>query len=366
MKIVNFLDFIKDSKKLTSLDFYRCNDELYNFLNLESYDSEFTCSIDLGLIFLSQKDEGVYVVIDGMKRLLSLSLLLHAICECYKKTTSQNEKAIKTIRSKYLIFNKKMRIILKEKDAIVYEKIINGERLSDSEKKSYIFKLLHQIWSQIKNNSLKAADIFKVLQKTEVTLVNIDELDDISYRKLFLKINEKRNINQLDLISSYAKEKGFNDEWEKMISGYFLSKNETINFLKDYFITKFNYKTIEENHLYTLFTEYVESMHKYFSYSNIITKIQTSAFLYSNLLNVNLPNKELNKAFIKIKKMSGEDTYAYILEVFEDFNQGNLSEDTFLEILNTIIEYLINRNKTDNKVTFNELVKYLNAFLSCK
>ena len=63
---------------------------------------------------------------------------------------------------------------------------------------------------------------------------------------------------------------------------------------------------------------------------------------------------------------SGEDTFAYILDVYEDYVDNNISESTFVEILNTIDEYLRNRKNTDNDIEFNELIRYLNAFITCK
>ena len=63
---------------------------------------------------------------------------------------------------------------------------------------------------------------------------------------------------------------------------------------------------------------------------------------------------------------NGEDTYAYLLNIYEDYKENNLSESTFLEILFTIDDYLKNRVKTPNNVGFNELIQYLNAFITCK
>ena len=62
----------------------------------------------------------------------------------------------------------------------------------------------------------------------------------------------------------------------------------------------------------------------------------------------------------------GEDTFAYLLCIYEDYVDGNITEATFLEILQTIDEYLKNRSKTPNAVSFNELIEYLNAFITCK
>ena len=98
----------------------------------------------------------------------------------------------------------------------------------------------------------------------------------------------------------------------------------------------------------------------------LISKIKTSARLYFDILNVDIKNEALKKALIQIKMHKGEDTYAYILNIYQDYLDNNISETTFLEILQTIDEYLKNRLRTPNNVTFNELINYLNTFITCK
>ena len=75
---------------LYALDFARCNRDLVNFLDLMVEDEQFTRSIDLGIIYVSVKDDGKIIIVDGLSRIVSLSLLLHAICECYKKLSGLN------------------------------------------------------------------------------------------------------------------------------------------------------------------------------------------------------------------------------------------------------------------------------------
>ena len=91
-----------------------------------------------------------------------------------------------------------------------------------------------------------------------------------------------------------------------------------------------------------------------------------SAALYYNIINVNVQNDDIKQALIRIKMHSGEDTYAYILNIYEDFYDNNISETTFIEILNTIDEYLKNRLESGKNIEFNELIQYLNAFITCK
>ena len=188
MKVVNLLEFLNKAKDLYTLNYAMCDNELVNFLDLMVEDEQFTQKIDLGIMFVNQKSLDQFVIVDGLNRILSLSLLLHAVCECYKKTTAQNDKAIKTIRKKYLLGKNTSKLRLNEKDAIIYNKIINGERLSGHEKKSKIFILLHNFWSQIKEENLQAASIFSMLKKIFVTVV---ETEGVSKRNIYYKLNEK-------------------------------------------------------------------------------------------------------------------------------------------------------------------------------
>ena len=363
MRVENLLEFINNARELRALDYAKCSSELVNFLDLMTEDEQFTQKIDLGIIFVNQKSIDQYTIVDGLNRILSLSLLLHAVCECYKKTTEQNEKAIKTIRKKYLLSGSKMKLRLNPADAEIYSKIINGERLSGHEKAHPMFVLLHNFWTQIKEEKLLAAKIFTMLKKICVTVV---ETDNVSNRNLYYKLNSSRNLNQIDLIEDYLKENGIVKEWEVIRKSYFPNNDDIIRFLKDFFVTKFNYKKFSSERLYESFVNYFETMMQYMPEDTLMAKIKRAAALYYNILNVNFNSDELKNAFIKIKLHSGEDTYAYILDVYEDYVENNLSETTFVEILTTIDEYLKNREKTGNNIEFNELIQYLNAFITCK
>ena len=296
---------------------------------------------------------------------MSLSLLLHAICECYKKTSKRNDKAIETIRSKYLFSGaSKVKMHLHGEDADLYSKIINGERLSGYEKSRPMFILLHNFWSQIKKEKLQASNIFKMLQKINVVLV---DTEDVSMRDMYYRLNKtNRKLNQITLIDSYLEEKGVLTQWEDIKNLFTLEKNDISLFLKDFFITKFNYKTFSQDRLYESFVNYFETLTQYQKKDVLMSNVKRSAFLYSNILNVNFKNEDIRHAFINIKRHNGIDTYAYILNVYEDYYTGNISESIFLEILNTIDEYLKNREASGKNIDFNELVQYLNALISFK
>lgn len=364
MEVVNLLKFLNNVHDLYTLDVSRCNREMVNFLDLMIEDEQFTRSIDLGLVYLHQRTMDQYTIVDGLSRIVSLSLLLHAICECYKQTTSQNEKAIKTIRSKYLFSGSKLKLHLQEEDAEIYSKIINGERLSGKEKSTPMFILLHNFWTQIKEEKLQAGSIFKMLQKINIVLVDTDE---VSKRDLYYRLNKNnRKINQITLIDNYLKENGVLEVWDEIKSSYCVEKDDIILFLRDFFLTKFNYKKFNPERLYESFVNYFETMMLYVSEDVLMNNIKRSAMLYYNMLNVNFKNEDIRHAFINIKRHNGVDTYPYILNVYEDYYTGNITESIFLEILGTIDEYLKNRMVSGKNIDFNELVQYLNSLISFK
>lgn len=365
MKTVNLLKFLNNASDLYTLNFAKCNRELVNFLDLIADDEQFTRSIDLGIIYVHQRSIDQYTIVDGLSRIVSLSLLLHAICECYKKTSSQNDKAIKTIRSKYL-FSKgsKYKLHLNLEDMDLYYKIISGERLSGQEKAKPMFVLLHNFWLQIKEEKLQASNIFKMLQKINVVLV---ETDSVSKRDLYYNLNKKnRKINQIALIEHFLNENGVLNIWDDIKSSYFVEKNDVVLFLKDFLITKFNYKKFTSERLYECFINYFETMMQYMSEDTILSSIKRSAMLYYNMLYVNFKNDDIRRIFINIKRHNGIDTYPYILNVYEDFYTGSITESIFIELLSTIDEYLKNRQNSGKNIDFNELVQYLNAIISFK
>lgn len=362
MEVINLLDFLSSVQRLYTLEYASCDGDLLNFLDLMIEDEQFTSNIDLGLVFLSQKGYAQYTIVDGLGRILSLSLLLHAVCECYKKTSQKNEKAIQTIRKSYLFSGSNLKLQLGGRDSEIYSKIINGERLSGHEKSTPMFRLLHNFWTQIKEEKLQAAKIFTMLKKVNITVI---DTGNVSSRNLYCKLNISRNFNQLALIKNYLEEKKCLKLWEDL-NQIFDSTRDLKLFFKDYFVTKFNYKKFEESRLYENFVNYFDTMLSYLKPDVLSEKILHSAKLYHDILYVEFSSIDVKRAFIQIKKHGGEDTYAYILEVYDDYIENNLTEETFIEILNTISEYLKNRNINQNNVEFNELIKYLNAFITCK
>ena len=274
----------------------------FNVLDLLSEEEQFLQKIDLGIIYLQQSTMDNVVIIDGVQRILSVSLLLHAICECYKKTSIKNDKAIDYIKKNYLKSADKMRLRLHSEEHIIYEKIVNGERLSGKEKKSSVFLMLHKMWTQIKEEQLQASDILNMLNKTSVTIV---EVEDVVLRDLYYSLNkEYKNLNQIALIEDYLKSFNLENQWKELISVFSSVEFDLLLFLKDFFVTKFNFNQYSENKIYDYFVNYFETMLQYLSKEEIISKVINLAKLYKDIINVNFSDEDIKRMFINSLKLT--------------------------------------------------------------
>ena len=364
MEIINLLVLLNSVKSIHTLSYAESTFGTIDYLNIISKDEMFIKKIDLGVMFIKQQNLEQFKVIDGFGRLLSLSLLLHAVCECYKKTSQKNDKAIENIRTKYLLNGNTTKLKFSPENQKIYDKIIFGERLSGREKETPMFQILHNFWLKIKEEKLQAAKIFESLSKIYVSLVDVENFNE---RDLYYSLNKNnRLLNQKLLIENFITEVGVTNSWSTFKKVLKNNKISSGDFFKDFFITKLNSREYNPDNLYEIFINYYNTMIQYIPKDEFIDKIKHIAELYSDIININFDNENIKRLMIKIKMHNGDDTYAYLLNIYEDYSANLISETTFLEILSTIDEYLVNRLKTPNNVDFNELITYLNTFIVCK
>lgn len=98
VKTLNLLDILNKSQVLYSTDYsgeYQAPADLLENI-LENSGSEEP--IFNGIMFLQKTSSRSYLVVDGIKRIIQFSLLLHALCECYKLTNEKNNHAIELIK----------------------------------------------------------------------------------------------------------------------------------------------------------------------------------------------------------------------------------------------------------------------------
>lgn len=344
-KTLNLSEILHKTQTFYSSDFssdYIMSADLLEML-IENIDTEEP--LFYGIISLQKSQNNSYIVIDGLNRIISLSLLLHAICECYKLTNKKNEHAIELIKKRYLFNDLGTKIQLRNFDKIVYEKIVNYEKMNSEEKSHAMFEVLHTFWAKIKMNNLSAVELFNQIKKIQV-FVNIFDKSDIDKRDIYQHLNcNNPNLNQIKLISSFIKEKtkeGF-AIWQEILE---LFKKADMDLKFKYFI--FDFLSIQKNGVIPKDNEIYLSFKKY--YLKMINAGQKPEIFFASLKNTagyyikiskaEFENKDIATRIETIKNSNMYETFPYLLEVTEDYENNRITAETFCQLLDNVILFI--------------------------
>lgn len=346
---VNLLELLNDTQALYSTNFFGEFEVPADLLELILENFQFNKPIFNGILFLQKHptENQSYIVVDGMKRLLTLSLLLYSICECFKNTSKKNELAIKLIKQRYLFNENKPKIQLFGYEKQIYEKLITHQEMDNEEKNHPMFKILHEFWAKIKMNNLVASKLFNTIKRL-TGLVCVYEKCKFDNRELYQSLNcNNQNIGELLLINDFIKDNANSkeevDAWFNIVE-MFKEADMTRKiryFLCDYLTIQRNGIIPKLNELYTSFKNYYKKMIKSGIKPEAIFKIiETSAKYYIKISTANFENPTIKDKIMTIKENNMYETFPYLLEVMEDYESDRITTETFSEILNNLILFI--------------------------
>lgn len=352
MKNLTVLEFLIEFKNIyTPLFNTEYNFSYKNLLNEIIINKDATSPINLGVITYQKQGVEDCLLIDGTQRIISFSLLLYALCECYKKTSYKNEESINKIHSRYLFSENKTKLQLPEELQFIYSKIINQEKLSDLEKKHPMFEMLHNFWEAIKIDKLAASTLFKEISGLRM-LIEESEETVFNPRDLYCLLNlQTKKLNETELISHYLWEVCQKDIniWLDFIELFRKVQIEQCMevFLRDFLTIYFKGNVPADNEIYLNFKKYYEQMIKYQTSEEVLKKIKKYATYYIKIIQADFEQFEVKKQITLINETHEYNIYPYLLEVLEDFENKKMDEKIFIEILTTINEFL--RKKQEEK-----------------
>ena len=365
---LNLLDILHKSQVLYSTDysgeFQAPADLLETVLENEGTQEPI---ID-GIMFLQRTSSRSFMVVDGIKRIIQFSLLLHALCECYKLTNEKNIHAIELIKKRYLFYGQHTKIHLHGYEKIIYEKLVKYEKMTEQEKEHPMFKTLHEYWAKIKMNNISAVKLFDEIKKIKV-IACVIENNDIDNRDIYQYLNcNNPNIEELILINHFINENVKNDDtklWYSIIEKFKNANltNQFKNFLKNYLTIQKNGIIPQDNELYLSFKRYyLKLTNSNVSSKNMFENIEKFANYYLKILNADFENTEIKNLITTINTNHMHETYPYLLEVIEDYSNGNITEETLIQLLHTVINFIEEQRNKDfvSTIDFEKLSQEIN------
>lgn len=361
---VGLLDFLSKVNHISVLncssDFEYVKDIFDVIFRGKYHDSE----IDLGIIYVKKNSDKEYIIIDGKRRILALSLLLSAIAEYHSNISPTVSVLANQINLRYLKYTNDPKLSLFGLEKTVYEKIINKEPLSYNEKQTELYITYDMLLQNIKNLDFDIDQFYDLIIRVKVNIIFIDEFSD---RDIFYTINKDlRQLNQLMLIKSYLAESHHSEIVDNLYFFFNYKIDLFLGFLKAYLSPKFSTLIEDDNQIYDYFVKYIENIKKYQNFEEIILGFTRTAKIYRKMNSADYRDPDVKNMFIKIISSEGRDMFAYLLELCEDYENGYLPKESFIEvgnILNTFLQERMNSSKLQDNFDFSILANELNKVI---
>jgi len=376
--IINILEILKSAKTLHSLGF----SSGYNFdkKNADEYFQELIQNVHpstpvfAGIIIIeASNDSDEYKIIDGLQRITTLCLLLSALCEVYKGASEKNEDARHKILTRYLSNKTGVKLQLKGQDKKAYTKIVYGEELTKKESQTNLFQSYERFFEQIIEKKISATKLFNIISRIQFMVVLTDPAK-VPTRELYQSLNrDKDDLSQIKLITNFILQKSgpAGQIWISVVRSYKKVERPllTKEFMKNFLTIHNNGQIPSESGLYTGFKNYFAKISAYQSPKQIMNYIKKYSDFYLKIVQADFEDSEIQEQIKMINENNGHDSYPYLMEVLDDFENHLIEREAFLNLLNTINSFIIKRNEdgqSDATISFASLSGELNKMLAMK
>ncbi|MFQ4257372.1 DUF262 domain-containing protein, partial [Clostridioides difficile] len=370
---IEFLSYLEGSNKSFVVPVYQRN---YNwkkeqckrlFDDLEDIiDSGFRTHF-LGSVVSIYSMGKEYLIIDGQQRVTTVSILLIAMCQIIKEfgeskgiiTTEEQIKECYLINKHSRDKDGKIKLKPIAEDRKAYYELFEEEMNTD--RNSNIVSNYLYFYNRIKEDNISIDDLFDAIQKltiVEIELKNGEDDPQLIFESLNstgLDLSEADRVRNFVLMgrSSKLQEEFYNNYWYK------IEKNTSSNvssFIRDYLTIK-ERSIPNKNKVYFSFKRYVSDngidieilLKDLLKFSNYYREISYSC----------TDDNDVNKVLKRINKLEIFVSYPFILELFDDYNEGIINKKVLVESLNLVECFILRRIVCDvppnalNKVFMN-------------
>ncbi len=139
------------------------------------------------------------------------------------------------------------------------------------------------------------------------------------------------------------------------------------DFICAYLTIYTNGKDLTPEDTYIYFRDFYNYAVKMKTDENILKHIYRYSNYYLKILTLDVSDVDIRNLLSKINQLGAEDTYSYLMEVFEDYEFAHINKNMFLDILETVLEYASERKFSHKKpLPFSALSYELNKMLAMK
>ena len=293
------------------------------------------------------------IVIDGHQRLATLSLLLSVLNLAIKDKGDDIGTSAEELQNYYL-FND-------QGEEVRYKLLLTNddkETLIDLLENKYFFlpknpsSLLVENYEFFKNR-LKKVDLktlYTGIKKLKIVSVVLDITDDS--QQIVESFNSiETTFSQADLIRNYVfinleptfQERLYENYWfpmEQLFADEYAKRSDP--FMRNYLTLKMGQVPSREA-VYEKFKEHCPVNDDPKKLEEIVKEILHYAKYYVNMVLLKDRDRELWKCFSDLAELQADASYPFLLEVYDDYNQGLIETADFIKILRLVESYVFRR-----------------------
>jgi uncharacterized protein with ParB-like and HNH nuclease domain/predicted transport protein len=292
------------------------------------------------------------VVIDGQQRLTTLSLLLVALRQHMQAGNPGTEITPKKINNYYLVNSEeegelRHKLVLTQNDRDTLIRLVEGKTLpkavAERVVENYTF-----FQERIVRSELMPDDLWRGISKLIVVDIALERGKD-NPQLIFESLNSTGlDLSETDKIRNYvlmdlppAEQKSIYQEyWYPMERGFDPNSPQQFDsFVRDYLTVKTR-RIPNIYEIYPKFKSYVEQGRAAgVSTEEIVADLHKYSVYYVRMARLSEEDRQLRAAFADLNGFRMYVANPFLLEVYDDFEQGRLTRDEFVQIVRLVESY---------------------------
>jgi len=305
----------------------------------------------LGSIVSIYHDDGEdleYLIIDGQQRLTTLSLLLLAIYKIINNNLLQTNVNKEQIKDEYLINkyskdDKKIRLKPVKNDKNAFASLFKEE--NDYIQDTNITINFQYFYERILKKELSIDKLFLAIKQLIIVDIELKNGED-DPQLIFESLNSTGlDLKEADKVRNFILMKENSSTQERFYTFYWNKIEENTNYNVSDFIR--DYLTIKErtipnkNKVYLHFKRYVTN--NIVNIEELLKDLLKFSTYYKKIINSKVNTDEISLILNKINRLESVVTYPFIMEIFEDKDNGIICEEDIKSILNIIVVFVFRR-----------------------
>lgn len=294
------------------------------------------------------------LVIDGQQRLTTVSLLLLALTNFLKVQSdfSLEDETWEEIQETYLI-NKhrrddsRFKLLLTRKDKSTYTNLVDDIELASNHSKRIIEN--YDFFKGIINRD-NAVAVYHGIKKLIIVDV-ILERDKDNPQLIFESLNSTGlDLSQADLIRNYILMGQPMDKQNELYEKYWYPMEQSFGenigslawFIRD-FLTMKEASIPRIDQVYEVYKKFLNSKNGFGSIDDAVKSLHRYAKYYVRIALLKENDPEIAKKLKEITKLKIDTSYPFLLAVYGDFEEGQITKGEFVEIIGLVSNYVFRR-----------------------